>query len=167
MKYFLCLGSNLGDREKNLEQAHSLLIEEGIRIIQLSSVYETQPVEIHSLQPWFYNQVIEIETGIDPSGLLVLIKRIEKLMGRNTLVQKGPRVIDIDILLAEDKVIHTKELSIPHPRLDRRNFVLIPLAEISPEIVHPLLKENIQNLLDKSSDRSTVKPVKKTHFQST
>lgn len=161
MRYFLCLGSNLGHREKNLEQAHSLLIGEGIRIIQLSSVYETQPVDLHSPQPWFFNQVIEIETGMAPSGLLDLIKRIEKLMGRNTLIQKGPRVIDIDILLAENKVIHTKELSIPHPRLDKRNFVLIPFAEISPGTVHPLLKENIQSLLDKSSDCSTVKPIKK------
>lgn len=164
MRYFLCLGSNLGDREKNLEQACSLLKEEGIKIIQLSSVYETQPVDLHS-QPWFFNQVIEIETGIAPPGLLDLTKRIEKLMGRNTLIQKGPRVIDIDILLAEDMVIQTKELSIPHPRLDKRNFVLIPFEEISPETVHPLLKENIQNLLEKSSDRSTVKPVKKTYFQ--
>lgn len=164
MRYFLCLGSNLGDREKNLEQACSLLKKEGVRIIKLSSVYETQPVDLLS-QPWFFNQVIEIETGIAPPGLLDLIKRIEKLMRRNTLIQKGPRVIDIDILLAEDKVIHTKELSIPHPRLDKRNFVLVAFAEISPETVHPLLKENIQNLLERSSDRSTVKPVKKTYFR--
>jgi 2-amino-4-hydroxy-6-hydroxymethyldihydropteridine diphosphokinase len=165
MRYFLSLGSNLGDREKNLEQACFLLKEKGIRIIQLSSVYETQPVDLRSPQPWFFNQVIEIETEIAPSSLLDLIKRIEKSMGRNTLIQKEPRVIDIDILLAEDKVIHTKELNIPHPRLDKRNFVLIPFAEISPETMHPLLKENIQNLLEKSSDHSTVKPVKKAHSQ--
>lgn len=161
MRYFLCLGSNLGDKEKNLERAHSLLREKGVRIIQLSSVYETQPVDFPS-QSWFFNQVIEIETGIVPSDLLELVKRIEKSMGRNTLIQKGPRVIDIDILLAEDKVIHTKKLNIPHPRLSERNFVLIPFAEISPETVHPLLKETIQNLLEKSDDRSTVKPVKKS-----
>ncbi|UCE21479.1 MAG: 2-amino-4-hydroxy-6-hydroxymethyldihydropteridine diphosphokinase [Candidatus Aminicenantes bacterium] len=166
MRYFLCLGSNLGDRETNLERARSLLKEEGIRIIQFSSVYETQPVDLDSPQPWFFNQVIEIETGIEPSGLLDLIKRIEKFMGRNTLIQKGPRVIDIDILLAEDKVIHTEELSIPHPRFDKRNFVLIPFTEISPETVHPILKESIRILLEKSSDRSTVKPVKKAHVQS-
>jgi 2-amino-4-hydroxy-6-hydroxymethyldihydropteridine diphosphokinase len=165
MRYFLCLGSNLGDRGTNIERARSLLREKGIRIIQFSSVYETQPVDLDSPQPWFFNQVIEIESGIAPSGLLDLVKRIEKLMGRNTLIQKGPRVIDIDILLAEDKVICTKELSIPHPRLDKRNFVLIPFAEISPETMHPLLKENIRNLLEKSSDRSTVRPIKKMHFQ--
>ncbi|MGD8535142.1 MAG: 2-amino-4-hydroxy-6-hydroxymethyldihydropteridine diphosphokinase [Candidatus Aminicenantes bacterium] len=160
----MCLGSNLGDRGKNLEQAHSLLRKEGIRIIQLSSVYETQPVNLPS-QPWFYNQVIEVKAEIAPLVLLALIKRIERSMGRKTPIQKGPRVIDIDILLAEDKVIHTEELSIPHPRLNKRNFVLIPFAEISPKTVHPLLKENIQNLLEKSSDHSTVKPVKKMHFQ--
>lgn len=159
MRYFLCLGSNLGDREKNLERALSLLRKKGVRIIQLSSVFETQPVDLPS-QPWFFNQVIEIETGIDPSGLLDLVKGIEESMGRNTLIQKGPRVIDIDILLAEDKVIHTRKLSIPHPRLSERNFVLIPFAEISPETVHPLLKETIQSLLEKSNDRSIVKPVK-------
>ncbi len=155
----MCLGSNLGDREKNLERALSLLRKKGVRIIQLSSVFETQPVDLPS-QPWFFNQVIEIETGIDPSGLLDLVKGIEESMGRNTLIQKGPRVIDIDILLAEDKVIHTRKLSIPHPRLSERNFVLIPFAEISPETVHPLLKETIQSLLEKSNDRSIVKPVK-------
>ncbi len=166
MRYFLCLGSNLGDREANLERAHSLLRKEGIRIIQFSSVYETQPVDLDSPQPWFFNQVIEIETGIAPSGLLNLTKRIEKFMGRNTLIQKGPRVIDIDILLAGDKVIQTEELSVPHPSFDKRNFVLVPFAEISPETVHPLLKESIRNLLERSSDRSTVKLAKKAHLQS-
>ena len=159
MRYFLCLGSNLGDREKNIEQARSLLKKEGIRIIQSSSLYETQPVDLPS-QPWFYNQVIEIEARTQPPDLLDLVKGIERSMGRKTPIQKGPRIIDIDILLAEEKVIHTMELSIPHPSLDKRNFVLIPLAEISPETIHPLLKENIQSLLERSSDHSTVKSVR-------
>lgn len=163
MKYFLCLGSNLGDREKNLKRAQSLLKAEGISIVRSSSLYETQPVDLSS-QPWFYNQVIEIETGVDPSDLLDLVKGIEESMGRKMSVQKGPRIIDIDILLAEDKVIHTAELRIPHPRLDKRNFVLIPFAEISPETVHPLLKKNIQDLLERSSDHSTVERLKKPGF---
>jgi 2-amino-4-hydroxy-6-hydroxymethyldihydropteridine diphosphokinase len=159
MKYFLSLGSNLGNREKNLEQALSLLEDECVEIIQSSSVYETQPVDFSS-QPWFYNQVVEIATGKDPQNLLVLVKRIEQKMGRIPHVQKGPRTIDIDILLAEDKVMHTNELKIPHPSLDRRNFVLIPFSEMAPETVHPILKQTIQSILEKSSDHSVVRKAK-------
>ena len=159
MKYFLSLGSNLRNRGKNLNQALSLLEEESVNIIQSSSVYETQPVDF-PLQAWFYNQVVEIETEKEPQDLLALVKRIEKKMGRIPEVQKGPRIIDIDILLADDKVIHTKELKIPHPSLDRRNFVLVPFSEISPGTVHPLLEETIQSILEKSSDHSVVRQVK-------
>jgi 2-amino-4-hydroxy-6-hydroxymethyldihydropteridine diphosphokinase len=158
MKYYLSLGSNLEIRGKNLNQAISLLEDESVEIIQSSSVYETQPVDFPS-QPWFYNQVTEIETGRDPQDLLALVKRIEQKMGRIPQVQKGPRIIDIDILLAEDKVIYTKELKIPHPSLDRRNFVLIPFSEIAPETVHPILNQTIQSILEKSSDHSVVRKV--------
>ncbi len=159
MKYFLSLGSNLGNRGKNLEQSISLLEDECIEIIQSSSIYETQPVDL-PLQPWFYNQVVKIEIGIGPQDLLSLVKRIEQKMGRIPHDQKGPRIIDIDILLADDKIIHTNELKIPHPSLNRRNFVLVPFSEISPKTVHPLLNETIQNLLENSSDHSVVKQVK-------
>lgn len=164
MKYYLSLGSNLGDREKNLERATSLLKEEGVDIVRTSSLYETQPVDFPS-QPWFINQVVEIDARIEPQDLLILIKGIEKMLGRDTRNPKGPRMIDIDILLAEDRVIRTKELNVPHPRLDRRNFVLIPFAEIAPEAMHPLLNENIQNLLLKSNDHSAVKQIKKSKIQ--
>lgn len=158
MKYYLSLGSNLGNRGKNLDQALSLLEDECVEIIQSSSVYETQPVDFPS-QPWFYNQVVEIVTGRDPQDLLALVKRIEQKMGRIAQVQKGPRTIDIDILLAEDKVMHTKELKIPHPSLDRRNFVLIPFSEMAPETVHPILDQTIQSILEKSSDHSVVRKI--------
>jgi 2-amino-4-hydroxy-6-hydroxymethyldihydropteridine diphosphokinase len=159
MKYFLSLGSNLGNRGKNLKQALSFLENECVEIIQSSSVYETQPVDLPS-QPWFYNQVVEIEIGIDPQDLLSLVKRIEQKMGRIPHVQKGPRIIDMDILLAEKMVIQTKELKIPHPSLDRRNFVLIPFSEMAPETVHPILNQTIQSILENSSDHSVVKKVK-------
>jgi 2-amino-4-hydroxy-6-hydroxymethyldihydropteridine diphosphokinase len=158
MKYFLSLGSNLGNREKNLDQALSLLEDECVEIIQSSSVYETQPVDFPP-HPWFYNQVTEIVTGKDPQDLLALVKRIEQKIGRIARIKKGPRTIDIDILLAEDKVIHSKELKIPHPSLDRRNFVLIPFSEIAPETVHPILNQTIRSILEKSSDHSVVKKV--------
>jgi 2-amino-4-hydroxy-6-hydroxymethyldihydropteridine diphosphokinase len=159
MKYFLSLGSNLGNRGENLDQALSLLKEECVEIIQSSSVYETQPVDFPS-QAWFYNQVVEIETGRNPQDLLSVVKRIEQKMGRIPEVQKGPRKIDVDILLAEDKIIHSQELKIPHPSLDRRNFVLIPFSEISPGTIHPLLNVTIQSILENSKDHSIVRKLK-------
>ena len=156
----MCLGSNLGDRAKNLERALVLLEEAGVRIVRRSSLYETQPVDLAS-QPWFYNQVVEAESNLSAHDLLGVIKNIEKSMGRKVLSPKGPRLIDIDILLAEENIVQTEELVIPHPRLDRRNFVLIPLNEISPQSVHPLLREKIEDLCRKSKDISLVKKIEK------
>lgn len=155
----MCLGSNLGDRAKNLERALVLLEEAGVKIVQRSSLYETQPVDLAS-QSWFYNQVVEAESNLSAHNLFGVIKNIEKRMGRKVLHPKGPRLIDVDILLAEENVVQTEELVIPHPRLDRRNFVLIPLNEISPQSVHPLLREKIEDLCRKSKDTSLVKKIK-------
>ena len=160
MKYFLSLGSNLGEKAKNLEGALLLLEEAGVRIIQRSSLYETQPVDLAS-QPWFYNQVVEAKSELSPHDLLGVIRDIEKRMGREILCTKGPRLIDIDILLAEENVLQTEELVIPHPRLDKRNFVLIPLREISPQSVHPLLKEKIEDLCQRSQDMSVVRKIER------
>jgi len=156
MRYFLCLGSNLGDKRRNLERAAELLTEAGICILSASSVYETEPVGIVT-ESWFYNQSLEVETDCIPQELILRIKRIEKEMGRVHTTNPHPRSIDIDILLADDQIVDTNNLQIPHPQLDKRNFVLIPLAEIAPEIKHPLLKEKITKLLEKSEDRSRVK----------
>ena len=155
MRYFLSLGSNLGDRAHNLKRALSFLKKEKIKILKSSSLYETQPVD-YLQQPEFYNQVIEVETGLKPFDLLQLIKNIEAKIGRKVKVWKGPRIIDIDILLAEDFVSSTARLTIPHPRLAQRNFVLIPLAEISPESRHPLLEKTIKELLESSKDKARV-----------
>jgi 2-amino-4-hydroxy-6-hydroxymethyldihydropteridine diphosphokinase len=156
MRYFLSLGSNLGDREKNLARALSFLVEKGVKIFKTSSIYKTQPVDIPS-EYWFYNQVIEVQAAAGPKDFLALIKRIEKKMGRKAETRKANRIIDIDILLAEGKVIRTEELEIPHPRMEKRNFVLIPLLEISPDAVHPTLGESIRDLSKKSKDDSVVK----------
>lgn len=156
MRYFLSLGSNLGDRSKNLIDALSLLTKEGIKVLKTSSVYETQPVGF-SHSKWFYNQVAEVSTDFDPSSLLAHIKKIEIKMGREPSIRKHSRPIDIDILLAENTVIQTKTLRIPHPKMERRNFVLIPLTEISPETIHPLLKKKIKYLMKNSKDSSLVK----------
>ncbi len=159
MKYFLSLGSNLGDREKNLTLALSLLEKEGVEILKMSSLYETQPVDFPA-QPWFYNQLVEVRTKANPEAFLDLIKKIEQKMGREHQQKKGPRIIDIDIILAEGSVICKKELKIPHPRMEKRNFILLPFVEISPDTVHPVLNENMKTLWKKSDDRSIVKQIK-------
>ncbi|MDP2916037.1 MAG: 2-amino-4-hydroxy-6-hydroxymethyldihydropteridine diphosphokinase [Candidatus Aminicenantes bacterium] len=156
MKYHLGLGNNLGDRIENLARARARLVKRGIAIRALSALYETEPVGF-SAQPWFINQAVEVETELSPRELLMLVKEIEKDMGREATVPDGPRVIDIDILLAEDTVIVTGELTVPHPRLAERNFVLVPLAEIAPKTVHPGLKRTIRELCSRSKDRAKIK----------
>jgi len=159
MKYHLGLGSNLGRTKRNLEKAVSLLIRKGIEIRKMSSLYKTEPVG-RADQPWFINQAVEAESGLSPQELLIFVKEIETDMGREATVPDGPRIIDLDILLAEDTVIGTVELTIPHPRLAERNFVLVPLAEIAPQAVHPVLKRTIKDLCSRSKDRSRVEMIR-------
>ena len=156
MQYFLSLGSNLGDRKKNLAKALLLLEDAGVECVKVSSVYETQPKDF-SAQPWFLNQVLIVASKLKPRSFLTLIKRIEKEMGRKPQVSPGPRLIDIDILMAEEMIIRSKELQIPHPRLDERNFVLIPFREVAPNTVHPVLNKTIQELAGGSHDSSAVR----------
>ncbi len=160
MRYFLSLGSNLGDKEKNLTLALFLLEKEGVEILKMSSLYETQPVDFPS-QSWFYNQLVEVRIKANPEALLDLVKKIEQKMGRKHGQKKVPRIIDIDIILAEDSVIRKKELKIPHPRMEKRNFVLLPFVEISPDTVHPVFNEDMKSLWKKSDDRSIVKQIKR------
>jgi len=143
---YLSLGSNLGDRRVNLRNAIGRLLELG-DVLEVSSVYETEPVDVTD-QPWFLNCAVAIRTGLQPRDFLKGILAIETTMGRERTVPKGPRVIDIDILLFGAQTIHTPELSVPHPALGRRRFVLEPLSEIAPEVVHPVLKKTIRELRD-------------------
>lgn len=159
MKYYISLGSNLGRKRKNLETAYRKLAEQGIKILRASSVYKTAPVDFLP-QPWFYNQVLEVEAPFSPLELLVRIQAVEKTMKRLPAGEKGPRVIDIDILLAGQSVIRTRKLVIPHPRMNRRNFVLIPLFEIAPDTVHPICREKVSSLLKRSGDRSEVRIIR-------
>jgi 2-amino-4-hydroxy-6-hydroxymethyldihydropteridine diphosphokinase len=153
--YFLSLGSNLGKRAKNMAAAVRLLRENGVKVLRASSVYETEPVD-NLDQPWFLNQVLEVRSSLDPHALLKLAKSIEARMKRVPTVAKGPRTIDIDILLAGDTVLDTPDLVIPHLRLAQRNFVLVPLFEIAPEIRHPILGKTIRELALSSSDPARV-----------
>jgi len=156
MKYFLCLGSNSGDRSKNLDTALSRMKQRGLRILSCSALYETEPIGIPS-ETWFFNQVVEVDTDMRPSELLAWVKTTEKKMGRVLKEKLKSRVIDIDILLAEDCVIQTDGLHIPHPKLAMRNFVLFPFTEIAPDVIHPILKKKIRDLLLESEDSHQVK----------
>lgn len=160
MKYFLSLGSNLGHRRANLARASCLLRENGIAVVRASSIYRTEPVDVLD-QPWFYNQVLEVDAAISPLTLLGVVKSVERQMKRLPTVDKGPRRIDIDILLAGKTVVQTRRLMIPHPRMDRRNFVLVPLREIAPHAVHPLLHERIEDLAGRSRDSAVVRKIGK------
>ena len=142
---FLSLGTNIGDRVANLEKAHSL-IEAKFKISNKSSIYETEPWG-GVAQGLFLNQVLQIETSVEPRELLKMIKNMESEMGRTETAKWGPRVIDIDILFYGDLVIDEPELIIPHKFLHERKFALEPLNEIAPDFVHPVLKKKISELL--------------------
>jgi 2-amino-4-hydroxy-6-hydroxymethyldihydropteridine diphosphokinase len=142
---YLSLGSNLGDREQNLHKAIRRASALG-RVVAVSSVHETEPVEFTD-QPWFLNCVVALETVVDPGDLMDELLRIEQEMGRERVQKKGPRSIDIDILLFGNVVVNTPELTIPHPSMANRRFVLAPLAEIAPELRHPTLRKGIRELL--------------------
>ncbi len=152
---YLSLGSNVGDRKANLETAIEKLGGVG-KVVALSSFYETEPVEFQQ-QPWFLNCAVKLETELMPRQLLGRILDIEQEMGRKRVQPKGPRVIDIDILLFGTSVVETKGLTIPHPALHERRFVLEPLAEIAPDVRHPVTKKSAREMRDALPPGHTVK----------
>ncbi len=163
MKYFLSLGSNTGDREKNIRNACFLLEKADIKILKASSLYETQPVD-YSPQPWFLNQVLEVSAGLLPHALLDVIKTIETKLGRLKTTSKGPRKIDVDIILAGEIVLENTRLIIPHPQMHKRNFVLVPLSDVAPDVVHPVLKKTIKSLALVSDDPSEIRKYQSPKF---
>lgn len=155
---FLGLGSNVGDRGSNLQQAFARLENAGIQIKRQSSIYLTEPVDFLS-QRWFLNQVLEATTVLHPHQLLEVCLEIEHLMGRNKTVEKGPRCIDIDVLLYEDLVTRTPQLTVPHPRLHLRRFILLPLSDLAPELIPPGMNHPVSRLLRDCKDQAQVMQV--------
>ncbi len=152
---YLGLGSNMEDRQDNLQKASDLLSQR-LRMGRVSSIYDTEPVGVIN-QPRFLNLVCQVYTTLAPTALLALAKGFELKLGRAHGKSNAPRPIDIDILFYGDQVVETPELVIPHPRLAERAFVLIPLAEIAPDLVHPISGKTVRELLQGLADKQDVR----------
>jgi len=156
---FLSFGTNLGDRKKNLAQAVNTLNDRpDLAVLRTSGIYETAPWGLTD-QPDFLNMVAEIATSISPGELLERVKKLERDMGREDGPRFGPRLIDVDILLLEDQVVDEPDLQVPHISLHERAFVLVPLAELAPDLVHPLLGVTIAHLAENVDGLDGVNPL--------
>ena len=155
-KVFLSLGSNVGNRAAHIARAIAALNAAGVRVTRQSKLYRTEPVGAPR-QQWFANCVVEAQTALLPRQLLHAIRRVEHALGRRRgSTERAPRKIDIDILLYAAARIRTRDLEIPHPRMHQRRFVLVPLAELAPELHHPVLKQTISSLVANTADRSQI-----------
>lgn len=158
---YLLLGTNLGDRFKNLLRAKDHLKASGIDILASSSVYETQPWGKED-QPWFLNVLLEVQTSFTPEVLLLKCQEVEEELGRTRLEKWGERIIDVDILYYYDQVVNTRKLTIPHPEIQNRKFTLLPLVELAAFVNHPVLDQNHMTLLAVCEDPLEVKKTKLT-----
>ncbi len=146
-KIYLGLGSNVGDREANLRAAIERLQGRDLHVLRVSPVYETEPIG-YADQRWFWNAVAEAETELFPLQLLARAGQVERALGRRRSIPNGPRTIDIDVLLYGNTVMTSPSLEVPHPRMAERRFVLAPLADLVPDLRHPVLRKTIAELLD-------------------
>jgi 2-amino-4-hydroxy-6-hydroxymethyldihydropteridine diphosphokinase len=153
---YLSLGSNIGDRQTNLQVAIEQMRAAGIRIVRISPLYETEPVDL-TTQRWFLNLVVEAETDLFPLQLVTRTQKIERALGRVRTIPKGPRTIDIDILLYGNAVIRGETLEVPHPRMADRRFVLVPLADLAPQLRHPITHRTVRDMLD-AAPTAAVRP---------
>jgi 2-amino-4-hydroxy-6-hydroxymethyldihydropteridine diphosphokinase len=153
---YLSLGSNIGNREENLRAAIEQVGGAGLRAKRVSPIYETEPVDL-AAQRWFLNLVVEAETDLFPLQILARTQKIERALGRVRTVPKGPRTIDIDILLYGNTVMRSATLEIPHPRIAERRFVLVPLADLDPNLRHPVTRKTVREMLD-AAPAATVRP---------
>jgi len=156
MRIVLGLGSNIGDREERLRDAIASLRHRRINVMRSASLYLTEPRDFVD-QPWFINTIVEVETELDPPGLLKQCLAVEREAGRMRDQSRGPRPIDVDILFYRDLQIQTADLTVPHPRYADRRFVLIPLAELMPDFWDPILQLTIQQLIERCPDTGEVR----------
>ena len=154
-RVFLSLGSNLGNRPGNLKKALEELAAAGVEIRRISSFYRTEPVD-YKQQPWFVNCVAEAATELLPMQLLSAVQRVERNLGRRPGINKGPRKIDIDILLYDNVVVHSATLNIPHASMAERRFVLVPLRELEAGLRHPITERTVTEMLSETADTSAV-----------
>ncbi len=153
---YIGLGSNLGDRATNLDLGVQGMTESGIEVIRLSSIYETEPFETFA-QPQYLNMVAEVRSALlNPEELMSRLLQVETSLGRTRQISQGPRSIDLDLLLYGDATSDTDSLKLPHPQLHRRRFVLVPLAELAPGLVHPTLNKTVGELLASLSDEADI-----------
>lgn len=145
---YISVGSNLGNKLENCRQGIQSLSERSVRLTAQSHIYQTEPVDYKD-QDWFINYAVKIETGLDPFQLMERIQTIQRKAGRiHDEIRFGPRILDLDIILYDEVVIHSAQLIIPHPRMHERRFVLQPLCDIDPTIIHPVLRMEVQSLLN-------------------
>jgi 2-amino-4-hydroxy-6-hydroxymethyldihydropteridine diphosphokinase len=154
-RIYLSLGSNVGDRVGHIRKAFELLSAGGVQVRRISSFYKTEPVDF-APQRWFVNCVVEAETDLMPLQLLKILQSVERQLGRRPGIPKGPRPIDIDILLYENVVVRSSALTIPHKRLAERRFVLVPLGELAARVRHPVTQRTILEMLHETADMSQV-----------
>jgi len=156
---YIGIGSNAGDKVLNCETAISEILKiDQHKLLGRSSFFNTRPIG-YTAQGWFVNSVIKIETDLEPIDLYRMLKTIEIRLGRKETFRGGPRVIDLDLLLFDDRRIETEELQVPHPRFHERQFVLIPLSEIDPNLIHPVLKKTVGELLEEIKEDQGVEKI--------
>lgn len=155
-RVYLALGSNLGDRRANIEAALQRLDANGVKIRQVSSLYRTEPIG-YTAQPWFVNCAAEVATDLMPVQLIRRCQAIQRDMGRRPGPRNGPRLIDIDILLYENAVVRSAEVTIPHPRMAERRFVLVPLSEIAAGAEHPVTRQTVREMLGAAPPAAVVR----------
>lgn len=153
---YIAFGSNIGKREANIKNAFKLL-EQKMKVLKRSDLYETKPMYVEE-QGWFLNGTAKVETKLTPDELLLFLKDIEKVLGRKSVERNGPRIIDLDILFYGSQIVDRDNLHVPHPKMMERSFVLVPLAEIAPDFVHPVNRKTVSELLAQLEyDKSGIK----------